>query len=52
VDAKSDLADRHLSSVVTDFMKILIAETAEIACKLPKVGLKPLHIEKNVPAWF
>ena len=52
VNAKSDLADRHLSSVVTDFMKMISADRAEIACKLPKGGLKPLHIEKNVPTWF
>lgn len=52
MNAKSDLADRHLFSVVTDFMKMLGAGTAEISCKLPKRGLKPLHIEKNVPAWF
>ena len=39
VNAKSDLADRHLSSVVTDFMKMLSADRAEIACKLRKGGL-------------
>ena len=52
VNAKSDLADRHLSSVVTDFMKMLSADRAEISCKLPKGGLKPLYIEQNVPTWF
>ena len=52
MNAKSDLADRHLSSVVTDFVKMLGANRAEIACKLPKGGLKPLYIEKNVPTWF
>jgi hypothetical protein len=52
VNAKSDLADRYLSSVVTDFVKMLSTDRAEIASNLRKGALKPLHIEKNVPTWF